>query len=413
MSVLDSTNPREDYHWLCSPVAHEWLQRAAALEGSLPARVARLRTELSAERTHLVLEQITLREKARVKFAAAGQMFFAPRLLEQATDEVVARYKAGRFANGSQAFDLCCGLGGDLLALARRGPTVAVDREPMASLFAAANLHAVGQIGVPASAPPWPCEVRTCDVDSLDVSAAAAWHIDPDRRPTGRRTTRVELHEPGPAAIERLLAQNRNAAIKLSPAAELPEGWSDDAELEWISRGQECRQLVAWFGDLARAPGACSATVLGAAGAAPRSITGRGGDEPPRSESMGRYLFEPDAAVLAAKLEGVLAAEHGLTAISPGVAYWTGEQPIMDAAMSCFEVQESLPLHLKQLKSLLRARGIGRLEIKKRGVDHDPAALRRQLNLAGSQSATLILLPIERRVMAILAQRVTHLVANA
>jgi hypothetical protein len=218
----------------------------------------------------------------------------------------------------------------------------------------------------------------------------------------------VDLHEPGPETIERLLARNRNGAIKLSPAARMPASWTAEAELEWISRGQECRQLVAWFGDLARQPARCRATVLGAGTAAPRSIVGTPGDEPPIADRIGGYLFEPDAAVLAAKLEGALAGEHALAAVAPGIAYWTGDRAIADPALACFEVREVLPFRLKPLKAWLRARDIGRLEIKKRGVDHDPAELRRQLGLSGSQPATLLLMSIERRVTAILATRVVR-----
>lgn len=95
-----------------------------------------------------------------------------------------------------------------------------------------------------------------------------------------------------------------------------------------------------------------------------------------------------------------------MAAIARGIAYWTLDKPIIDPALACFEVQEVLPFRTKQVKALLRARDIGQLEIKKRGVDHDPATVRRQLDLRGSRSATLLLAPLENRVTAILARRV-------
>ena len=66
-----------------------------------------------------------------------------------------------------------------------------------------------------------------------------------------------------------------------------------------------------------------------------------------------------------------------------------------------------MPYRLRELKSLLAERRIGRLEIKKRGVGIDPAEVRRKLALRGSKSATLVVARIGRRVVAILAQRVT------
>ena len=52
---------------------------------------------------------------------------------------------------------------------------------------------------------------------------------------------------------------------------------------------------------------------------------------------------------------------------------------------------EHLPYREKQLKAALRERGIGRLTIKKRGVDVTPDALRKRLALAGDEEATLVL----------------------
>jgi SAM-dependent methyltransferase len=396
----------EDYRWLSGSAANAWLQWAGTSSLPLTAKVAQLRAQLTLEQTHRVLEQIELREKARAKFAAAGRMFFTSRALEQATDEIVAAHKAARFSAPSRVFDLCCGVGGDLLALARRGETLGFDRDPIMATIATANARLLLDETTDVECPKRCPEVHVCDVAALDVAQCDAWHIDPDRRASGRRTTLVDLHEPSTEVIEQLLAQNTHAAIKLAPAARMPAVWSERAELEWISRGRECRQLVAWFGDLARDASERRATVLGRTAGEVRSFTGTPHLEPPRAERVGRYVFEPDAAVLAAKLGGALAAQHGLAAIAPGIAYWTGEQAVADPALGCFEVQEVLPFRLRPLKTLLRARGIGQLEIKKRGVEHDPAELRGQLDLAGENSTTLLLVRIKKRVTAILARRI-------
>jgi SAM-dependent methyltransferase len=395
--------PSDDYRWLISPAAEPWLRRASESPHTSAASVAQLRRELSSDRAHLVLEQIALRARAREKFSAADRMFFTARGLEQSTDEVVAAYKAARFEPGACATDLCSGVGGDLLALVRRGDATGCDRDPIMALLAAANAAALAS-GEPPRAAPTVC---TCDVENVDVSRCAAWHIDPDRRPRGRRTTHVDAHEPGPVAIARLLDRNPHGAVKLAPAAHLPETWPQRAELEWISRGRECRQLVAWFGALARDPGKRRATVLGRAGVAVRSILEARESHAPAVAPIGRYVFEPDPAVLAAGLGPTLAAEHALSAIAAGSAYWTGEQPLVDPALACFEVIEVLPFRVKTLKSLLRARDVGQLEIKKRNVDIDPAGTRRQLAPKGSQAATLLVTRIEKRVTAILARRLS------
>lgn len=396
--MLETDLPLDDVLWLVSDAGRTMLDRVAGETRSAVQLATALRKELSSVRTHLVLEQIELRHRARAKFSQAERMFFRPVALEQATDEIVAGYKAARFESGPLVADLCCGIGGDLLALARRGPARAVDRSAVAVVLARANCEIL--------ALPQRPEVIVADVTSSSVEGCSAWHIDPDRRPDGRRSIRVELHEPGPDVLNGLLASQPSGAIKLAPAAETPDAWQRTAELEWISRARECRQQIAWFGSLARHAGRRAATILPNDPAQTRTLVGDGGVEPPVARSIGRYVFEPDAAVLAAGLNGELAAEHDLSAVVCGVAYLTGDEPIHDPALGCFEVQEVLGYHPKRMKALLRERGIGTLEVKKRGVDLAPDNVRRELDPRGENAATLILTRIENRVVAILASRV-------
>ncbi|MEX0678432.1 MAG: hypothetical protein WD063_15235 [Pirellulales bacterium] len=391
----------DDYRWLTGPEGADWLARARALDGELTAKAARLRARLPPSRASLVLKQIELRRRAREKFTAADSMFFTARGLEQATDEVVALYKAARMPPGKRVFDLCAGIGGDLVALARHCETIGTDRDPVCATIAAANARALLE---PARQP----KITLGEAAEADLAGCHAWHIDPDRRPRGKRTTRVDLHDPATAVIDGLLAQNPHAAVKLAPAAELPDHWTEQAELEWIGRARGCRQLVAWFGTLAQEAGRRRATILGPSAEQVRTLVGRADQNVPVAPRIERYLFEPDAAVLAAKLEAALAAEHDLAAISSGVAYWTGPAAIADRALACFEIDEVLPLDVKRLGALLRARGIGRLEIKVRSVDQDPGQLRRRLRVVGDREATLLVTRIEKRVMAILARRTAN-----
>ncbi len=399
MPVLDL----DDYRWLVGNEAEPWLEEAARSLSSLVALAGRLRKSLSPERAHLILEQVDLRRRAKEKFAAAGRMFFTPRGLEQATDEIVAGYKASRFPAGACVADLCCGIGGDLLALARRGPVLAVDRDPIAALLAEVNCTACGL----AVEGPQAARVLTADAADAPLEPCSAAHLDPDRRPAGRRTTQMQYFEPGPEQIEQLLLRIPDLALKLAPATQPPESWYALGEWEWISRGGQCRQLVAWFGSLAQRAGSRRASLLGADARPLRTIIGTEGLEAPRCDRIGRYLYEPDAAVLAAGLEGALAAEYGLHAIESGIAYLTGDAALTDPALAAFEIEELLPFDIKQLRGLLAQRGIGRLEIKKRGVPRDPEQIRAQLALRGASEATLILTRHKGHIVALLGRRLS------
>jgi len=202
------------------------------------------------------------------------------------------------------------------------------------------------------------------------------------------------------------LARSPHGAVKLAPAADVPEHWSERAELEWISFARECRQQVAWFGELAHASGSRRATLLDRTGQRVRTLIGQAGDEMQVAPRIGRYVYEPDAAVLAANLTGTLAREADLAAIAPGAVYLTGDAMVRDPALAGFEVLDVMPFDVKRLKKTLRAGGFGRLEVKKRGVPHDPAAVARQLKVPGEFAATLLIARLAGPVVGIVARRV-------
>jgi hypothetical protein len=392
---------RSDYLWLVSPQGAPFLAKAAASREPLTAQAKKLRSVLSPSRAHLVLEQAELRRRAEAKFSQAAGMFFTPRSLEQATSELVARWKAQRFASlprgeaAARWADLCCGAGGDLLALAEHYSTIGVERDETLAVLAGANLAACGFST---------SQVRCQDVRDFPLEDVAAWHVDPDRRTSRGRVAQPALAEPGTAFIDRLLASSPHGAVKLAPGARAPEHWIERCDLEWISERGECKQQMAWFGAFAHHPGRRSATILRSHWP-PRTILGRPGLHPAVAQRVGRFVYDADAAVLAAGLSGAAAAEHGLALLGSERGYLTADHAVIDPALAAFEALEVLPFDRKRLKSLLRARGVGRLEIKKRGFDVDLARLRRELRCSGAEPATLLLTSLSGSVAAILARR--------
>lgn len=387
----------DDYHWLVGQQAKPYLDEAASSGLSFVALTKRLRAALSPERTHLVLEQVELRDRARAKFSQPENMFFTRKLLEQSTDEQIAAYKASRFPKNRPIADLCCGIGGDALALARRGPCLAVDRDPVATLLVKANCRslAAGQLSSEAA------DVRAI-VERLDC---AAWHIDPDRRAGARRTSQVMYCEPSVDVIQALLRRVDTGAIKLAPGAQVPDDSFENApvELEWIGSRRECRQQVVWLGSLARHPGRRTATLVDRQGEG-HSFTGDA-ELMVDVSAPGRYLFVPDSTLFASRLAGALADQLQLRATSGGLSYYTADEYRESELLETFEVQELLNLDVKRVKQLLRERNVGSLEIKARGVEVDPAELRKKLQPRGSESATLLIFRSGKDVVAAVARR--------
>lgn len=392
----------DDYRWLISPAAAEILQILADDDREITQQAKFLRSRFSHERTHLLLEQVALRRRATSKFPQAKFLYFTRKGLEQSTDWFIARHKAERFPQGQLIADLCCGLGGDLMALSEVGQSLAIDHSQVACIFARANVRS----SMSEHEHGFHHAVVNGDVASVRLNGAAAWHIDPGRRKGKSRTTRIERFEPNLSVIERLIQTNPHAAIKLAPATKVPRHWREVAELEWISRDRECKQLVAWFGGLARTPGASRVTVLGDDHRESESFVRHVAAQPPEFGSNGRYLYVPNPAVIAAGLVPSLAAELGLTALAPRAAYLFGDTLVCNPLLTCFEVVEHMPFDVRRLKSLLANRQIGRLEIKKCGVDIEPETLRKRLRTRGNESATLLLARKGGRVAAWLTRRI-------
>ena len=144
---------------LLAPEGQELLGKLREAGGS--ATDLRLGTELrAAYPVDLVVDALAqheLRLRARAKFSRAMEMFFTRAGLEQASAEVIAGHRLARYAGAGLVADLCCGIGGDLTALAAGRRVLAVDRDPLHLRMALANAGvygvAAGVTAVAASGP--------------------------------------------------------------------------------------------------------------------------------------------------------------------------------------------------------------------------------------------------------------------
>ncbi len=366
-----------------------------------------------------------LREKAAAKFGPrAGEMLFTQAGLEQASRFSVAELHARRFHGATAVADLGCGLGAESLAFLRAGLGVrAVELDPLTADFAAHNVsvEAAWIEACHGSVPPH--EVIIGDATELGAGAADAVFLDPARRTAGHRDTRrlasSDDYSPSLTFAFDAARAVRFGGVKLGPGLDR-ELIPDDAEAQWVSVDGQVVEMGLWFGDATRQGIRRSAAVLrgdpgraaGAGGAAATGSTpvwhelSAAADFPDAdTRELGEYLIEPDGAVIRARLIGKLAAELDAGMIHDGIAYLTADNATATPFGQVFRILEELPAREKDLKRALAARGIGRLEIKKRGVDVDPAALRTRLRLTGSGAATLILSRSANRHIALLAER--------
>ena len=95
--------------------------------------------------------------------------------------------------------------------------------------------------------------------------------------------------------------------------------------------------------------------------------------------------------MIRAGLVTAVAAGVGGWLIDRKIAYVTSQESFRTPFARSYRVLEHLPFREKPLRAALRARGIGTLTIKKRGVDVSPEQLRKRLALHGEDEATLVL----------------------
>ncbi|MGW1166613.1 class I SAM-dependent methyltransferase [Streptomyces sp. NPDC002550] len=343
------------------------------------AVATRLRRDHPAELVSAALGQARLRQRAAAKFGAAdaGRMFFTPNGVEQSTRTSVATYRAQRLRGlgVTSVADLCCGIGGDAIAFARAGIRVlAVDRDPVTAAVARANAEALGLGEL--------VEVREADVTRVDTGGYDAVFVDPARRGGRGRIFDPEAYSPPLSwAVEAARTAPR-AALKVAPG--IPhEAVPDDAEAEWISDGGDVKEAVVWFGT---EPGAVRATLL----PGPRTLLGEGLPNP-EVRPVGRYLYEPDGAVIRAHLVAEVAQHLDGGLIDPTIAYVTADEPHPTPYASAYEITDHLPFNVKKLKALLREREVGTLTVKKRGSAVEPEELRRKVKPQGPNAATVFL----------------------
>jgi hypothetical protein len=389
---------------LLTPAGLELLDAVGPIESTadVARAVSRLRAAgHSPELVSAVVGQAHLRSKAAAKFGPfAARMLFTRAGLEQATRLGVAARHAQRIrqAGFTRVADLGCGIGGDALAFAGAGLDVhAVDADEVTAALAAYNLAPFGDSAAVSHS-------TAEDAFSTGEAGGAVW-MDPARRTSGHsETRRVSSDDYSPSldwAFD--VAAHHPTGIKLGPAHDR-DALPVDAEAQWVSADGSVVELVVWSGALARERVRRAALVIREERSHELTAPADAPDEPVRE--LGAFLHEPDGAVIRARLIGEVARSLDAGMLDEHIAYLTSDAALTSPFVQSFRVRETLPANPKAISAALQAHGIGRLEIKKRGVDIDPAAFRKKLTLRGDQEATLILARIGDQRRAILADRV-------
>ncbi|MBO2463014.1 THUMP-like domain-containing protein [Actinomadura violacea] len=379
-------------------------------EAGLLGTASRLRERYGADVVGAALTQVRLRRRAEAKFGSdAARMYFTQAGLEQSTRAGVAAHRARRFASGlpagARVLELGCGIGADLMARSRMGLTGdGVERDPLTAEVAEANVTAFDLGGL--------ARVRVGDALDETPDGYDAVFADPGRRTARGRVFDPRSYEPPLDAVLDLAGRTPAACVKVAPG--IPhEAVPDGAEAEWVSVGGDVKEAALWLGRLAGDVGR-RATLLPAGGpAAGQAVTlTPAGLDDPDVRPWGRYLYEPDGAVIRAHLVAEVAELVGGGLADPHIAYVTSDELRPTPFASAYEIDEVLPFSVKRLKAELRRRGAGVLTVKKRGSAVDVDRLRRDLGFGGRRGgyggaeATVVVTRVGKDPVALLARPV-------
>jgi THUMP domain-like/RNA cap guanine-N2 methyltransferase len=379
---------KEDPTVLLSAPGRELLARLAVDDSRSALAIATsLRREYPASLVAAATAQQELRLAARAKFVRAMEMLFTRAGYEQSSSETIARYRAARFGDARRVADLCCGIGGDLLALASGRDVLAVDLDEIHARLAGHNAAVYGQTA----------NVRAvvADVRDLTLAGLDGVFIDPARR-AGDHRFRAGVSQPPLEWCLGLRARVPAVCVKAAPGlpAELiPGGW----EAEFIADGRDLKEAVLW------SPALASATRRATIVPSGDTLTPVPGDPVPVTEP-GEYLLDPNPAVTRAGLVEDLARTLGgdgdgdggsdsdsAAKIDPRIAFLTLDRPVRTPFARTLRVLHSAPWNEKQFAKRLRDLGVGAADIRRRGLAGDVDQIHRRLKLAGPNRATVVI----------------------
>jgi hypothetical protein len=320
------------------------------------------------DRAAVLVETTLLRRRAAAKFADAASWLFTDEALQQATAEPVAAHRARRLA-GLTVHDTTCSIGTELAAL--RDTAAYVVGSDIDSVRLAMAAH-----NVP--------DVEVCRADALrPITRDTVVLVDPARRSGGRRRFSPTDYTP---ALDALLDvyRHRDLVVKCAPGIDFGEvarlGFR--GEIEVTSLAGSVREACLWSAGLSEVNR--RATMLDSG----EVVTDAEPSDCPVAP-VGRWIVDPDGAIVRAGLVRHYAARHGLWQLDPEIAYLSGDR--LPDNVRGFEVLEEISFSERRLRQALSARDVGAVEILVRGVDVDPDALRTRLRLRGTQPVSVVI----------------------
>jgi len=317
-----------------------------------------------------LLEQ---RNTARTKFSKAREMFFTGEGLEQSTSEEVSLFKSQQYFKGAECVDLCCGIGGTTIGMARDTASVtAQDIDPVHLKMAEYNVR----LYFPQSGCTFVRGDTTADIPEGDV-----YHFDPSRRKGTKRAFDPEEYIPPLSTVDAILKKSPDVIVKVSPLFNIGE--SEECSVDIISFRGEVKEILLCYGRFNTQ--GTRAVIL------PEKMILE--QNPQAEEQAGsdvkRYMYDPDPAVVKGGLTGECAKELSLSVIAPGIRYMTSDEYTESPMVKAFEVLEVFPFSYRHVNRYFKRNSIGNISVKCKDSFIKTGSITKKLKPKGKGSAAL------------------------
>jgi hypothetical protein len=263
--------------------------------------------------------------------------------------------------------DLTCGIGGDLLAFAARGPALGFEIDPERADYARWNLEALGLRG----------DVRQEDgLAWLREHGAEYVFVDPARRVDGRRTLDPDAFAPNPVAVAEAAQGAKRWAMKLTPMLPDETLLKLAPRIEFVSFAGECREALVIGGTDPIVPGVWAVHPEREPLRGDVVVAGE-------AEAAEGWLHDADPAIVRAHAMG----NFGLAALGDAPGYLVGQERVESPWLRSYEVIDDVTP--KRLKATLKSLEADIPVLKQRGAGQDLDAWRKELRSYGKRKVAV------------------------
>ena len=337
----------------------------------------------SEEERRAIMDYIPLVNKSREKFNTDSFLLCDKLALEQSTAYDIGEWKARLWPSSGSVHDLCCGMGGDSFFIPNSLELTGIDMSEERLQMYAYNMQALNK----------KANTLNADVRNLTKTVPNAitdfFTIDPARRKLESENQRqFENLTPSLQEVLEIAKSYKGGMVKLPPGYPIDE-IPLDAEIIYLGSRQDCRECLVLLGDLAQNPGKIRTVILD-------------------KEKSFEFISEPCSLFIRSKLFTQFAKEWNAKILSDGIAYLTTKEPISHIGFSSFAVLDSVPLGTSAVKNMLKKHGIGKLTLKKRGVEIIPEEEIKRLKPKGKNEGILFYTRVAGEKTAILTQRIQN-----